>query len=154
MRSRNLLLTVLGSLLFMANTLPSAAATNYTISVTVTGLTGTLVMEDSKNDLTLTPPLLHYTSELASDNLHHPDLHHQRYPDFCQDLRQRRDVYRPRQDSAFRTNLHAQQQCDRHDHFQHHRHGYLQSATNYTISVAVTGLTREPWSCKTARPTC
>jgi len=50
MRSRNLLLTVLGSLLFAVNTIPAAAATNYTLSVAVTGLTGTLVVEDNKTD--------------------------------------------------------------------------------------------------------
>ena len=50
MRSRNLLLTVLGSLLFIANTVPSAAATNYKLSVSVAGLNGTLVVEDNKTD--------------------------------------------------------------------------------------------------------
>ena len=49
MKSRNLLLTVLSALFFTAVT--CAASTDYTISVAVTGLTGTLVMHDNKGDL-------------------------------------------------------------------------------------------------------
>jgi hypothetical protein len=49
MKSRNLLFTVLGALFFTAVT--CAASTDYTISVAVTGLTGTLVMHDNKGDL-------------------------------------------------------------------------------------------------------
>ena len=51
MKSCNLLLRVLGALLVMVGTVSSAAATNYTISVAVTGLTGTLVMRDTKADI-------------------------------------------------------------------------------------------------------
>ncbi len=51
MKSRNVLLMVLGALLITACTAPSAAATTYTISVAVTGLTGTLVVQDSKGDM-------------------------------------------------------------------------------------------------------
>jgi hypothetical protein len=51
MRSHRLLLLVLGVLLVTACAVPSAASTNYTISVAVTGLTGTLVMHDNKGDL-------------------------------------------------------------------------------------------------------
>ena len=50
MRSRNLLLTLLSSVLFIASPVLSAATTNYTLSVAVTGLTGTLVVEDNKTD--------------------------------------------------------------------------------------------------------
>jgi hypothetical protein len=52
MKSRHLLLTVLGGLFFTACTVLCAATTNYTISVSVTGLTsGSLVMHDNKSDL-------------------------------------------------------------------------------------------------------
>jgi hypothetical protein len=51
MKSCNLLLTVLGGLLVTVFSVNAAAATSYTISVAVTGLTGTLVMQDSKADL-------------------------------------------------------------------------------------------------------
>ncbi len=52
MKSRNLPLAVLGALFFTAlSTLTCAATTDYTISVAVTGLTGTLVMHDNKGDL-------------------------------------------------------------------------------------------------------
>ena len=52
MKSRHLLLTVLGGLFFTACTVLCAAPTDYTISVSVTGLTsGSLVMHDNKSDL-------------------------------------------------------------------------------------------------------
>jgi hypothetical protein len=51
MKSRHLLLTVLSALFFIASTFPCAATTQYTISVAVSGLTGTLVMHDNKGDL-------------------------------------------------------------------------------------------------------
>jgi hypothetical protein len=52
MKSRHLLLTVLGGLFFTACTVLCAATTDYTISVSVTGLTsGSLVMHDNKSDL-------------------------------------------------------------------------------------------------------
>jgi hypothetical protein len=51
MKSRNLLLSVLAALLVTVGTVSSAAAQSYTISVAVTGLTGTLVMRDSKADM-------------------------------------------------------------------------------------------------------
>ncbi len=50
MRSCNLFLRVPGALFFMEGALTCAASTNYTISVAVTGLTGTLAMHDNKND--------------------------------------------------------------------------------------------------------
>jgi hypothetical protein len=50
MRSHNRLLTVLGALFFTACAGTCAASTNYTISVAVSGLTGTLVVQDSKGD--------------------------------------------------------------------------------------------------------
>jgi hypothetical protein len=50
MKSRNLLLTVLGVVLITMGTVTSAAAANFTVSVAVTGLSGTLVMQDSKLD--------------------------------------------------------------------------------------------------------
>ncbi|HEX3821908.1 MAG TPA: hypothetical protein VHW45_16365 [Candidatus Sulfotelmatobacter sp.] len=50
MKSRNLLLTVLGSLILTAASASPALAASFTISVSVTGLTGTLVMQDSKLD--------------------------------------------------------------------------------------------------------
>jgi hypothetical protein len=50
MKSRNVLLTVLCVLWIAAFTAPSAAAATFTLSVTVTGLNGTLVMQDSKNE--------------------------------------------------------------------------------------------------------
>jgi hypothetical protein len=51
MKSRNLLLTVMSVLFFAAfSTITCAAATSYTISVAVTGLTGTLVVQDNKSD--------------------------------------------------------------------------------------------------------
>jgi hypothetical protein len=49
-KSRNLLLTMLGALLVTALTVSSAGATTYTIGVAVSGLTGTLVVQDSKGD--------------------------------------------------------------------------------------------------------
>src|SRR5437667_7789363 len=49
MKSCNLLLlAVLGAFFFTAGAATSAAQTNFTISVAVTGLTGTLVVQDSK----------------------------------------------------------------------------------------------------------
>ena len=51
MKSRNLLLSVLGAFFVTACTVTCAASTTYTISVAVTGLTGTLVMHDNKGDL-------------------------------------------------------------------------------------------------------
>jgi hypothetical protein len=55
MKSCNVLLTMLGALLFMLNPIAGVASTSYTLSVAVTGLTGTLVVEDNKTDtLTLT----------------------------------------------------------------------------------------------------
>jgi len=51
MKSWKLVLSLLGALLLTAGAITSAAAQNYTISVAVTGLTGTLVVEDSKGDL-------------------------------------------------------------------------------------------------------
>lgn len=51
MKSRHFLLTVLSALFFIASTLTCSATTQYTISVAVTGLTGTLVMHDNKGDL-------------------------------------------------------------------------------------------------------
>lgn len=51
MKSWKLVLTVLGALFLTAGAVTSAAAQNYTISVAVTGLTGTLVVQDSKGDL-------------------------------------------------------------------------------------------------------
>jgi hypothetical protein len=51
MKSRYLLLTVLSALFFTASASTCAAITQYTISVAVTGLTGTLVMHDNKGDL-------------------------------------------------------------------------------------------------------
>ncbi len=51
MKSGNLLLTVLGSLIITIGAVAPAAAANFTLSVTVTGLTsGTLVMQDNKTD--------------------------------------------------------------------------------------------------------
>jgi hypothetical protein len=51
MKSRNLLLTVLGSLIVTMGAAIPAAAANFTVSVAVTGLTsGTLVMQDNKTD--------------------------------------------------------------------------------------------------------
>src|ERR1700691_985044 len=51
MKSRHLLLTVLSALFFAAlSTITCAAATTYTISVAVTGLTGKLVVGDSKGE--------------------------------------------------------------------------------------------------------
>jgi hypothetical protein len=51
MKSGNLLLTVLGSLIITMSAVAPAAAANFTLSVTVTGLTsGTLVMQDNKTD--------------------------------------------------------------------------------------------------------
>jgi hypothetical protein len=50
MKARNLLLRVLGGLFVTACTATSFAVTSYTISVAVTGLTGTLVVQDSKGD--------------------------------------------------------------------------------------------------------
>ncbi|HEY1677305.1 MAG TPA: hypothetical protein VGG04_06350 [Candidatus Sulfotelmatobacter sp.] len=50
MKSRNLLLTVLGSLILAAASASPALAASFTISVAVTGLNGTLVMQDSKLD--------------------------------------------------------------------------------------------------------
>jgi hypothetical protein len=47
-KSRNLLLMVLGALFLTTFTVTSFAATSFTISVAVTGLTGTLVVQDSK----------------------------------------------------------------------------------------------------------
>jgi hypothetical protein len=55
MKSRILALAVLGAVFLAAGAASSAAATSYTISVAVTGLTGTLVMQDNKaNTLTFT----------------------------------------------------------------------------------------------------
>jgi len=55
MSSRNLLFTVLGALLFTAFTFPCSAATTYKISVKVTGLSGTLKVQDNKSaNLTFT----------------------------------------------------------------------------------------------------
>src|SRR5450432_1895369 len=50
MKVRNLLLSVLGVLIVTAGMASPAAAANFTISVTTTGLTGTLVMQDNKTD--------------------------------------------------------------------------------------------------------
>src|SRR6266446_9489381 len=51
MKSCNLLLlAVLGTLFFTADAATSAAQTNFTISVAVTGLTGTLVVQDNNGD--------------------------------------------------------------------------------------------------------
>jgi hypothetical protein len=50
MKSCNLLLTMFGTLLFTACTFTCAAATTYKISVKVTGLTGTVVLEDDQGD--------------------------------------------------------------------------------------------------------
>jgi len=50
MKSRNLVVTVLGALFLTAGAVTSAAAQNYTIGVAVTGLTGTLVVQDSQGD--------------------------------------------------------------------------------------------------------
>lgn len=47
---RNLVLAVLGALFFSAITVTSFATTNFTISVAVTGLTGTLIVQDSKGE--------------------------------------------------------------------------------------------------------
>ncbi|MGA7218043.1 MAG: hypothetical protein WBX38_07000 [Candidatus Sulfotelmatobacter sp.] len=49
MKSRILLFTVLGAMFLAAGAANSAAATSYTISVAVTGLTGTLVVQDNKS---------------------------------------------------------------------------------------------------------
>jgi hypothetical protein len=50
MKSRNLLLTMLASLFITAYTFNCAAATTYTISVKVTGLSGTVVLEDDQSE--------------------------------------------------------------------------------------------------------
>src|SRR5229473_5689545 len=51
MKSCNLLLlAVLGTLFFTAGAATSAAQTNFTISVAVSGLTGTLVVQDNNGD--------------------------------------------------------------------------------------------------------
>src|ERR1700761_8174028 len=55
MRSRNFLLTVMGAFLFTACTFTSAGATTYKISVKVTGLSGSVTVEDDQsNTLTFT----------------------------------------------------------------------------------------------------
>ena len=50
LKSSNLPVLVLGALLFAMGPAPCAASTNYTISVAVAGLTGTLVVQDSKGE--------------------------------------------------------------------------------------------------------
>jgi hypothetical protein len=50
MKSRNLLLTVLAGLFFSAFIFTCAAATTYKVSVKVTGLSGTVVLEDDQSE--------------------------------------------------------------------------------------------------------
>ena len=100
MKSFNVVIAVVVALLLMTG---AAAAANHTISVKVTGLTGTLVMQDNKLDtLTFTT---NSTQTFAKS-----------YANGC-------DLYGSCKDAAFRTNLQVEQQRHWNHHCEHYCHG-------------------------------
>ncbi len=122
MKSCNLLLTVLIAVFLMASTVPAAAAQSYTISVAVTGLTGTLVVGDSKAEtLTFTTNNTQtFATSYASGSSYTVRVKTQPSGQTC--------TLSGNSTGTITSNITVTATC-------------TANTTNYTISVAVTGLT-------------
>jgi len=120
MKSCNLLLRVLGALLVTVGAVSSAAATSYTISVAVTGLTGTLVMRDTKADILTftTNDTQTFATSYTAGSSYQVGVKTQPAGQTC--------TLSSNYKGTINSNITVTATC---------------AAVNYTISVAVTGLT-------------
>jgi hypothetical protein len=121
MKFRNLLLTTMGALIFTAYAATNASATNYSISVAVTGLTGTLVVQDTKLDkLTFTSNTTQkFTKTYGSGSSYQVRVLTQPSGQTC--------TLSSNAKGTIKSNITVTATC-------------AASTTNYTISVVTTGL--------------